>query len=153
MLHDKQRFINVPFQSTKDRKKELCADNIKTIGDVIVPHVETKSVFTFQPIKRLVPTTAKSAKPAATFWIFLLRTRNRHLCCLVMTVHIVYTSRDYEKPSPFLKKFLHQSQSPAPKKVEMSPNTEKNQSVSYWLMIWATYSFFKSFFFSILIYS
>ena len=34
------------------------------------------------------------------------------------------TSRDYEKPSPFLKKFLRQSQSPAPKKVEMSATME-----------------------------
>ena len=33
----------------------------------IVQHVEMKSVFTFQPIKRLVSTTVKSAKPAATF--------------------------------------------------------------------------------------
>ena len=40
------------------------------------------------------------------------------------------TSRDYEKekPSPFLKKFLHQSQTSkselAPKKAKMSPNLE-----------------------------
>ena len=33
----------------------------------IVQHVEMKNVFTFQPIKRLVSTTVKSAKPAATF--------------------------------------------------------------------------------------
>ena len=33
----------------------------------IVPQLEMKSVFTFQPIKRLVSTAAKSAKPAATF--------------------------------------------------------------------------------------
>ena len=41
------------------------------------------------------------------------------------------TNRDYEKekPSPFLKKFLRQSQlsitEPEPKKVKMSPNMEK----------------------------
>ena len=34
------------------------------------------------------------------------------------------TSRDYEKPSPFLLKFLPQTQSPAPEKVEESPNME-----------------------------
>ena len=38
------------------------------------------------------------------------------------------TSRDYEKPSPFLKKFLRQSQpgtsEPEPKKVKTSPNME-----------------------------
>ena len=33
----------------------------------IVQHIEMKSVFTFQPIKRLVFTTVKNAKPAATF--------------------------------------------------------------------------------------
>ena len=33
----------------------------------IVQHVKKKSVFTFQPMKRLVSTTVKSAKPAATF--------------------------------------------------------------------------------------
>ena len=39
----------------------------KLLEMCIVPHRETKSVFTFQPIKRLVSTTVKSAKPAATF--------------------------------------------------------------------------------------
>ena len=33
----------------------------------IVQHLEMKSVFTFQPIGRLVSATVKSAKPAATF--------------------------------------------------------------------------------------
>ena len=38
------------------RPSELC----------IVQHVKMKIVFTFQPIKRLISTTVKSAKPAAT---------------------------------------------------------------------------------------
>ena len=59
----------------------------------IVQHVEVKSVFIFQPIKRLVSTTVKSAKPAVTFWIFLLWTRNRQLCCLAVMVHIVLQQR------------------------------------------------------------
>ena len=59
----------------------------------IVQHVERKSVFTFQPKKRLVSTTVKSANPAATFLIFLLRTKNRQLCCLALTVHIVLQKR------------------------------------------------------------
>ena len=114
-----------------ERLSEMC----------IVQHVELKSVFTFQPIKLQVSTTVKSAKPAATFWIFLLGPKNRQLCCLVVTVHIVYTSRDYEKekPSPFLKKFLRQSQSstyePEPKMAKMSPNMGLNVSNSYWLKI------------------
>ena len=59
----------------------------------IVQHAEMKSVFTFQPKKRLVSTTVKSAKPAATFWIFLLSTKNRKLCCLVGMIHIVLQER------------------------------------------------------------
>ena len=58
-----------------------------------VQHVEMKSVFSFQPIKRLVSTTVKSAKSAATFGIFLLRSKNRQLCCLVVTVNIVLQER------------------------------------------------------------
>ena len=54
-----------------------------------VQHVEMKNVFTFEPIKPLVSTTVKSAKPAATFCILLLSTKNRHICSLAGTVHIV----------------------------------------------------------------
>ena len=79
----------------------------------IVQHVEMESVFTFQPIKQLVSKTVKSAKP----------------CCHVLNLPFKdqkptnmffggdgthcfarKASRDYEKPSPYLKKFLHQSQ-------------------------------------------
>ena len=67
MLHDKQFFNKVPFQSTKYRKKELCVDNINTIEDLFCPTCKTKSVFIFQPIKGLVSTTVKSAKLAAMF--------------------------------------------------------------------------------------
>ena len=51
------------------------------------------------------------------------------------------TSRDYEKgkPSPFLKKFLRQSQpstsEPEPKKDKSVSKYGINVSVSYWLMI------------------
>ena len=37
LFHDKQLFNIVPFQSNKFSKKELCVDNIKTIGDVYCP--------------------------------------------------------------------------------------------------------------------
>ena len=65
----------------------------KLLEMCIVQYLKKKSVFTFQPKKRLVPTTVKSAKSAATFWIFLLRTKNRQLCCLVVMVHIVLQGR------------------------------------------------------------
>ena len=48
---------NCVWTKKYERLSEMC----------IVQHVETKSVFTFQPIKRLVSTTARSVKPAATF--------------------------------------------------------------------------------------
>ena len=66
-----------------ERLSEMC----------IVQHVETKNVFTFQPIKGLVSTTVKSAKLAAAIWIFLLRTNNRQLCCLAVTVYIASQER------------------------------------------------------------
>ena len=68
LVPSKQLLPNVTFQSTNYRKKELCVDNKvqEALGDVL-QHAETKSVFTFQPIKRLVSTTVKNAKPAATF--------------------------------------------------------------------------------------
>ena len=61
LVPNKHLLLNVPFQLTKYRKKEL------RVEMCIVQHVETKSVFTFQLIKRLVSTTAKIAKPNATF--------------------------------------------------------------------------------------
>ena len=54
-------------QPNMERKNCVWITKYKKLLEMcIVPHVETKSVFTFQPIKRLVSTTVKSAKPAAT---------------------------------------------------------------------------------------
>ena len=50
-----ERKISV-WTTKYERLSEMC----------IVSNVETKNVFTFQPIKRLVSTTVKRAKPAAT---------------------------------------------------------------------------------------
>ena len=77
-------------QPNIERKRCVWTTKYKRMSEkCIVQNVEMKSVFTFQPKKRLVSTTVKSAKPAATFWIFILRTKNRQLCCLASTVHIV----------------------------------------------------------------
>ena len=67
MLHDKQLFNKVPFQSTKFGRKELCVDNINTIGDVYCRTCRNEKCAYLQPLKRLIFTTVKSAKPAATF--------------------------------------------------------------------------------------
>ena len=37
VLHDKQLFKNLPFQSTKNSKEEFFVDNIKTTGDLCCP--------------------------------------------------------------------------------------------------------------------
>ena len=83
------------FNQTKIKRKNCVGTTkYKRLSEMcIVQHRGMKIDFTFQPIKRLVFTTAKSSKPAATFWIFLLRTKNWHLCCLAVTVHIVLQER------------------------------------------------------------
>ena len=54
-------------QPNMERKNCVWTTKYERLSDMcIVPHVETKSLFTFQPVKRLVSTTVKSAKPAAT---------------------------------------------------------------------------------------
>ena len=128
MLHDKKLLIKVPFQSSKCRKKELCVDNKVrvTVGDVYCPtcpkcvYISTNKTTSFYDYKK--------CKACCNVLNIFLGSKIRQLCCLAVTVHIVYTSRDYEKPSPFLKKFLRQSQpstyEPETKKLKVSPNME-----------------------------
>ena len=135
MLPDKQLLLNVPFQSTKDRKKELCVDNKvqEPIGDTYCATcINENGVYI-------------STNKMTSFYDF----KKGKTCCHVLNIHLedekptimlsggdgTYcfarkTSRDYEKEKPFtfLKKFLRQSVSsksePAPKKAQMSPNME-----------------------------
>ena len=108
-------------------------DNIKTIGDVYCPkcrnkkcvYLSTNETTSFYDCKKykascnvlIIP--FKDQKPT----IMLFGGDGTH--CFTRK-----TTRDYEKekPSPFLMKFLHQSQpstsEPEPKKVKMSPNME-----------------------------
>ena len=156
LLPNKQQLLNVPFQSTKYRKKELCLVNKVrvTIEVCVVQHVEMKSVFTIQPIKRLVSTTVKNAKPASTIWIFVLMTKNRQLRCLAVTVHIVLQEKRVattqnkaicivEKIAPPITSKHIRTWT---KKCSNESEYRINVSVSYWLMIWVTYSFLTSFF-------
>ena len=67
LVPKKQLLLNVQFQSNKNRKNCLWTTKYKRLLEMcIVQHVEMKNEFTFQPIKRIVSTTVKSAKPAAT---------------------------------------------------------------------------------------
>ena len=68
MLHDKQLSNKIPIQSTKNRKTELCVwTTSKLLEMCIVPHVQTKNVFAFQPIKRIVSTTVKKCEACCHF--------------------------------------------------------------------------------------
>ena len=149
MLPDKQLSLNVLFQSTKYGKKELCVDDKvrEIIGDVYCPtcpkcvYLSTNKTTSFYD--------CKIAKPVATFWIFLLRTRNRQLCCKKDESRLRKTVSIFEEiPPPITTKHIRTWT----KKGQIKSKYGINVSVSYWLMIWAANSFFKSFY-SISIYS
>ena len=142
-------------QPNMERKNCVWTTKYEGLSEMcIVPHVQ--SVFTFQPIKQLVCTTVKSAKLATMSWIFLLGTKNRQLCCLAVTVHIALQERRVATT----KDHLHFLSPPITtkhirtwtKKGQIKSKYGINVSVSYWLMIWAANSIFKSFY-SISIYS
>ena len=116
MLHDKQLFNEVPVQSTKYRKKELCVDNKvrESIGDVYCPtcrnekcvYFSTNKTTTFYDCEKckvcchVLNIPSRDQKPT----IMLFGGDGTH--CFARK-----TSREYEKekPSPYLKKFLRQS--------------------------------------------
>ena len=101
-------------QPNMERKNCLWTTKYESLSEMcIVQHVKMESVFTFQPVKRLVSTTVnlqrlmqrfeysfKDQKPT----ILLFGGDGTHCFGKKM-------SRDYEKekPSPFLKKFFRQS--------------------------------------------
>ena len=135
LVPNKQLLSYILLQSTKYRKKELCVDNKvqEAIGDVYCPtsrnekcvYISTKKRTSFYDCKKckaccnVLNIPFKDQKP--TFMLF----GGDGTHCFARK-----TSRDYEKekPPPFLKKFLRQSQpstsDPEPQKVKMSPNVE-----------------------------
>ena len=137
LVPNKHLLLIVPFQSTKYRQKELCVDNKvqETIGDVYCPtcrnekcaYISANKMISFYDCKKskaccnVLNIPFEDQKPR----IVLFSGDGTHCFARKM-------SRDYEKekPSPFLKKFLRQSQpstpepEPEPKKVKMSPKME-----------------------------
>ena len=83
------------------------------IGDVFCPTCPYEKCIHLSTNKISVSTTVKSAKSAFTFWIFLLRTRKREFCCLVVMVTLFcqeneswpQETKTKQKPFPFLKLF------------------------------------------------
>ena len=140
MLPDKQFLLNVPFQSTKYRKKELCVDNKvrEIVGDVYCPtcrnekcvYLSTKKTTSFYDCKKPAVVFCGKHKPT----IMLFCGDGTH--CFTKKTSRVYAKG---KPSPFLKKFLRQSQPSTSeresKKGQIKSKYGINISVSYWLMI------------------
>ena len=135
MVPNQQLLFIVPFELTKYRSKELCKDNKvqETIGDVYCPscrnekrvYISTNKTTSFYDCRKckacchVLNNPFKDQKPT----IMLFGGDGTH--CSARK-----TSCDYEeeKPTPFLKKFLHQSQPDTsesePKKDKSSPNME-----------------------------
>ena len=131
---NKQLLLNVTFQSTKYRKKELCVDNKvpETIGDVYCPtcrnekcvYISTKKTTSFYDCKKskaccnVLNNPFKDQKPTMVFG-------GDGTHCFARK-----TNRDYEKekPFPFLKKFLRQSQ--------LSTSEPEPKRKLKWVQIW-----------------
>ena len=134
LVRNEQLLLNVPFQSTKYRKKELCVDNIvrDTIGDVYCPTCRNEKCVYISSNKTTSFYDCKKCKACCNFLNIPFRDQTPTIMrfggdgthCFARK-----TSRDYEKkPYPFLVKFLRQSQpstsEPEPKNVKRSPNME-----------------------------
>ena len=133
MIPDKQLLLNAPVQPTKYGKRILRVDKKvrETIGDVYCPtcrnekcvYISTNKMTRFYDCKmckaccHVLNIPFRDQKPT----IMLFGGDGKHSFAKK-------TIRDYEKPSPFLKKFLRQSppstSEPVPKKVKTSPNME-----------------------------
>ena len=133
MVPDKQVLLNVPFQSTKYGKIELCVDKIKTIGDVYCPTCRNEKCVFLSNNETTSFYDRKRCKACCN--VLNIRFKDQKHTIMLFAVDGTYcfarkTKHDYdkEKPSPFLKKFLRQSHpstsEPEPKKVKMSQNME-----------------------------
>ena len=95
MLPDQQLFLNVPFQSTKYRKKEFCVDNKvrETIADVYCPTCRNEKCVYLSTNKITSVYDCKKCKASCNVLNIPFKDQNRQLCCLVVTVHIVLRKR------------------------------------------------------------
>ena len=93
MLHDKKLFNKVPFQSTKHRKKELCVDNIKIIGDVYCPTCRNEKCVYLSTNKTTSFYDCKKCKACLNVLNIPIKDQKPTLCCLAVMVHIVLQER------------------------------------------------------------
>ena len=158
----KQLLPNVPFQSTKlqpiNQERKNCVWTTKyerLLEMCIVQLVEMKSVFTFQSKKRLLSTTVKKNKTCCH--VLKIPFKDQQPTIKLFSGDGTHcfarkTSRDYEKekPSPFLKNFLRQSEpstsEPEPKKADVFFISGRIVSTTHWLTQLTKTSFTFSFF-------
>ena len=126
LVPNKQLLLNIPFQSIKYRKNELCVDNKvrEIVADVYCQTCRNEKCFYFSTDKTTSFYDCKKCKACCHVLNVAFRDQKPTIMlfggddthCLSRKM-----SRDYEKekPSPFLKKFLHQSQ---PSTSELEPN-------------------------------
>ena len=132
MFHDKKLFYKVPFKSTKYRMKEKCVDNKvrETIGDLYCPTCRNEKCVYLLTNKT---TSFYDCEKCKACWHVLVPFRDQKPTIKLFGGDRTHcfarkTSHDYEKTSPFLKKFLRQAQPSTserkPKKDKSSPNME-----------------------------
>ena len=124
-------------------------------------HVEMKNVFTFQPIKRLVSTSVKGTKPAATFRRFLQRPKTDN-CAVWWQWQTLFCQKD----ESWLRKwktisFFFKKSSP-PIRISHTRTWAKESknlsffgiivSISHWL-IQLTWNFFPASFYTLSVYT
>ena len=135
LVPKKQLLLNVQFQSIKYRKKELCVDNKvrEMIGDVFCPTCRNEKCVYISTNKTTSFYDCKKSKTCCNVLIIPFKEQKPTIMLFGGDGAICFakkTGRDYEKekPSPFLRKFLRQSQPSTPelepKKVKMSQNME-----------------------------
>ena len=130
LVPNKQLLLNVPFESTKYRKKELCVDNKERLLEMCCPTCRNEKCVCISINKATIFYDCKKCKACCHVLNIPLKDQKPTIISLGGDGTQCFarkTSRDCEKekPSPFLKNFFAQSQSntsePEPEKAEVIP--------------------------------
>ena len=148
MLHHKQLFNKVPFYTTENRNKELCVDNVKTIGDVYCPSCRNEKCVYLSTNKTTSFYDCKKWKYCCHVLNIPFKDQNPTIMLFGGDeTHCLHESRLRKTISifegispPITNKHIRTCS----KKGQIESKYGINVCVSYWV-IWATYSFFKSF--------
>ena len=95
MVPGKQVLHNVPFQSTKYGKKELCVDNKarEIVGDVYCPTCRNEKCVYISTNETTSFYDCKKCTACCNVLNIPFKDQNRQLCCLAVTVHIALPER------------------------------------------------------------